>query len=251
MRASLMMYTTARTRDAEDRYWAALRRSLSNRHINAPETLIRTGDPIALWRAPDLLLSQTCGMPYRTLLHHNVQLVGTPDYGLPDCPPGYYRSVIVVRADDPRRTLSEFSGSTLAYNDALSQSGFAALYEHLSPAGRRFAETLCSGSHAASAQMVADGRADIAALDAQTWRLLCRDTQVAKDLRVLDQTPPTPGLPYITGPDQDSSVIRAAVAEAIAGLSQEDTETLGLRGIVFIPKAAYLAVPTPPTGILD
>ncbi|MEQ6249806.1 PhnD/SsuA/transferrin family substrate-binding protein [Sulfitobacter sp. HNIBRBA3233] len=251
MIASLMMYTHPAIDGALQRYWRAIRAGLRRRGIDAPAALAQEGDPFAVWRAPDLVLGQTCGMPYRTRLHDMVHLVGTPDYGLPGCPPGYYQSVIVVRADDPRAQIADFATGTLAYNDALSQSGFAALHAHLGESGFRFARHLRSGAHALSAHLVAEGQADLAALDAQTWRLLARHSPVATQLRVLERTAPTPGLPYICADVVDPRKVADAVEEAIDALDPADRVALDLRGLVQIPASAYLAVPTPPDGVLQ
>jgi ABC-type phosphate/phosphonate transport system substrate-binding protein len=50
------------------------------------------------------------------------------------------------------------------------------------------------------------------------------------NLRVLTQTDPTPGLPYITHKDQDGEVFANAVEAAIDGLGQETKNALHLRG---------------------
>jgi hypothetical protein len=44
-----------------------------------------------------------------------VELVGTPDFGNDGCAPGYYRSILIARADDPRSNFAEFAGAALAY----------------------------------------------------------------------------------------------------------------------------------------
>jgi len=56
---------------------------------------------IAHWRAPELLFSQTCSLPFNTKLADVTEIVGTPDYGLDGCPPGHDRSEIIVRKDAP------------------------------------------------------------------------------------------------------------------------------------------------------
>jgi hypothetical protein len=45
----------------------------------------------------DLLLAQTCGLPFRRDLWGRVAYVATPAYDLPDCPAGWYRSALVAR----------------------------------------------------------------------------------------------------------------------------------------------------------
>lgn len=247
MIASLGMYDRAETAAANDRLWAAIRDGLRARGVAAPDALTR-GEAAywPAWEGPALVLSQTCGFPYRARLHGRVTLIGTPDYGVEGCAPGHYRSVFVARADDARGRLEDFDGTALAYNEALSQSGWAAPQNHAAAHGLRFPAGLQTGGHRASAQAVAGGRADLAALDAVTWRLLSRWEDFAGRLKVVGQTDPTPGLPFIAGPGADAAATFDAVAEAIAGLSDADRAATGLRGLIRIAPEAYLAVPTPP-----
>lgn len=248
MIASLMMYLRPETEAAHLRYWALIREELRAGGIAAPAELSNDDEEFSVWRAPDLVLSQTCGMPYRLWLHDRVTLIGTPDFGVKGCPPGHYNSVFVTRADDPRETLSEFASARFTYNQSFSQSGYAAAHAHCTAQGFWFADKVQSHGHRASARAVAEGRADIAALDAVSWRLIRRYDGFASGLRELTRTAPTPGLPYIAGPGVDRTRTFAAVSAAIARLTPEDAETLGLRGLVDIPKPAYLAVPNPPEG---
>ncbi|MCF2872078.1 phosphate/phosphite/phosphonate ABC transporter substrate-binding protein [Octadecabacter sp. G9-8] len=248
MIASLMMYQRPQLAGAHDRFWALIRTELAATGIDAPDHLSQDADEFSVWKSPDLVLSQTCGMPYRLWLHDQVGLVGTPDYGLKDCPPGFYRSALVVRATDARTELTAFKDATFAFNEAFSQSGFAAPYHHTGAIGSWFQNRVRTGAHLLSAKAVAEGRADIAALDAVTWRNIERYGDIAQDLRVLDWTVPTPGLPLITAARQDAGLIYGAVRRAIDALSVQDAADLGMRGIVAIPKQAYLAVPNPPRG---
>jgi len=249
MIASLPMYDRPELRAETDRYWALIRSGLTARGIAAPDDL-RRGDAVLMpqWESADLILSQTCGFPYRAHLHGRVDLVGTPDFGNEGCPPGYYRSILIARADDPRRAFAEFDGATLAYNDGLSQSGWAAPVNQAVAAGVRLRPGVETGSHRASALAVADGRAELAAIDALTWALLLEFEDMS-GLQVIGATDPTPALPYITAKGRDVAAIRAAVAEAVAGLAPNDRAKLRLRGIVAIPASAYLAVPIPPSPV--
>lgn len=242
MRAALPMYDRPELAEAHCALWRLIRANLGYGpdSLEAPENLWE------LWQAPDLLFAQTCGYPYRASLHNKVQLVGTPDYGLPDTPPGHYYSVIVVRADDPRTTMAEFACATTAYNEALSQSGWAALAYMAAAHGVSLGTKRQTGAHRASALAVADGLADLAAIDAVTWRFMTRYEGWTDRLRVLVQTPPTPGLPYITGPTGPVEALRDAIGWAITELSTAHLEALGITGLIQIPSASYLAVPTPP-----
>lgn len=245
--ASLPMYDRPELRDATDRYWTLIRDRLALRGIGGPESL-RRGDAVLMphWENADLILSQTCGFPYRARLHGHVELVGTPDFGNEGCAPGYYRSILIARADDPRGDFAEFDGAVLAYNDGLSQSGWAAPINQAQSAGIRLRVGEETGSHRGSAFAVAEGRAELAAIDALTWALLTEFEDMSS-VKVIGTTDPSPALPYITAKGRDGAAIRAAVAEAIAALSLDDRARLRLRGIVEMPAAAYLAVPIPPS----
>lgn len=241
MIASLPMYDRPETRHAHDRYWQAIRAHLGE----GPVALTRDGDLWQHWLSPDLIFSQTCGYPFRAELHDKVTLVGTPDYGLPGCPPGHYNSVLVARADDARDTLEAFADARFAYNEALSQSGWAAPQTHAKIRGFLFRDLVQTGGHRASAMAVAEGRADVAAIDALTWELLRRHEGVTDMLRVVERTSPTPVLPYITARGRDGAAHLHAVRAAIADLDAADREALHLKGIIAIAPEAYLAVPSP------
>ena len=245
MIASLMMYTRPELAAAHDRYWHLIRQELAQRGIDSPETLAQDAEEFSVWTAPDLVLSQTCGMPYRLWLHDKVTLIGTPDFGLEGCPPGFYHSAIVARADDPRQRPEEFADAIFAYNQTFSQSGFAAPHNHLKPRGFWFSNHLQTHGHLVSARAVADGQADMAALDAVSWRLMQRYEGFAQDLRVVEWTEPTPGLPYIAAKRVDRQPVFEAVAAAITQLDAHDRDDLGIRGLVDIPAKAYLAIPNP------
>ncbi len=240
MIAMLGMYDMPALQAANDRLWNLIRAQLGS----GPEHLTRDKDVWTVWRDPKLILAQTCGMPFRTRLHGHVQLVGTPDYGLPGCPPGYYCSVFVSRNDDDR-DLAGLSTGVFAYNESLSQSGWAAPITHMTQANLHPAGLLETGGHALSAQAVADGKADFAALDMLTWLMLQQHSNLGTKLRELARTTPTPTLPYITSMGQNPQVVAGAVRAAIDQLCDDDQRLLHIRGLIDIPAAHYLAVPTP------
>ncbi|NVO54806.1 PhnD/SsuA/transferrin family substrate-binding protein [Rhodobacteraceae bacterium B1Z28] len=238
----LGMYDMPTLQPANDRFWGLIRTQLGG----GPSRLTRDRDVWDVWLDPDLVFAQTCGMPYRTRLHGKVQLVGTPNYGLPGCAPGYYCSVIVAREGD-ERDLTALTQGIFAYNEALSQSGWAAPITHLSGMNLTPTAVLETGGHALSAQAVADRRADFASLDALTWALLKEHTNLGDSLREIASTTPTPALPYITSNGQDADHVADAVQAAIANLSTEDKQVLHIQGLLGIPADRYLTVPTPPT----
>jgi ABC-type phosphate/phosphonate transport system substrate-binding protein len=247
MIASLGMYDFGPAQAANDRLWAMIRDGLHGRGIAAPDALTRGEHAYwDAWQSPDLLLSQTCGYPFRARLHDRVTYVGTPDYGVEGCVPGFYRSVFVARADDARRNLAEFDGARFAFNEPLSQSGWAAPQTQAAKLGLHLPPAVQTGAHRLSAQAVVQGRADIAALDAVTFALMQAASPVVRELKVVGMTDPTPGLPCITAQGRDPQPIFDAVSEAIAALDPSDRAALRLKGFVRIPLADYLGVPNPP-----
>lgn len=241
MIASLPMYDRPETAAWNDALWQAVRLHLGY----GPDRLSRDLPLDTVWRHPDLVLSQTCGLPFTLDLHRHVTLIGAPDFGLEGCPPGTYCSVIVTRRDDPRPLTDLLAGHAIL-NDRKSQSGHNALLRFAEAQGATLGPVQISGAHRASAQAVAEGRAGIAAIDANTWRMIARWDDWSNDLRVVARTPASPAMPFICGPNADAAALRNALGRAIAELSDDGRAALGLYGVIDMPQAAYLAVPPPP-----
>lgn len=243
MITALPMYDLPWLRAETDRLWQTIRDGLPD----APPGLTRDRDLWDIWQSPDLLLAQTCGLPFRARLHGHVTLVASPDHGLPDCPPGHYFSQLIRRRGDTR-DLAGLAQGVMAYNEPLSQSGWAAPVAHLAARGLAPGGLLKTGAHLASVAAVLDGRADFAAIDAVTLALFARhDGQAAARLDPFDRTEPTPALPYITAQGRDPAPIAKALTRATAAMLQADRDALCLRGVVHLPATAYTALPLPPT----
>ncbi len=239
------MYERPENAGAHDRFWMLIRDALRARGVAAPDGLDRSVAIQDGWERPDLVLGQTCGLPLRARLHDRVQLVATLDYGLPDTPPGHYRSLFVVRRDDTD-ALENYAGRRFAYNQGCSHSGWAAPQSMAGRLGFRFAMHRATGSHRHSAMAVAGGAADIAAIDAISWRAIRRHDPAARALKVIGRTDAAPGLALIAARGMPVGEILCAVESALADLGQDDRRILGLAGVAAIPLAAYLAIATPP-----
>ncbi|MZR29401.1 phosphate/phosphite/phosphonate ABC transporter substrate-binding protein [Sneathiella litorea] len=241
--ALLPMYDWPEIRDATDAYWSALHDSLSDAGFSPPTQLTRTEDPLPFWQHPNLLLGQTCGLPYVEKLAVDVSLVGTPAYDI-DCGAGCYFSVIVVHKDSGIEELTDLDSAIFGYNDPLSQSGVAAFFSHLASEGislnkiRQYKQVM---SHRNAITELAERHIDLASIDAITWEHAKRFVSATDKLTVIARTDPTPGLPLITAqrPEKEVDRIHHAVVEAIASLSSDLQDTLLLSGLAATEETDY------------
>jgi ABC-type phosphate/phosphonate transport system substrate-binding protein len=240
--AALPMYDRPENAGAHDALWAGVREGLRRRGLAAPDALDRAVNHVEGWGRPDLLLGQICNLPWRARFRDRVAILGAATYDAGEGP-GLYHSVIVARADDPA------PGPRFALNDPLSNSGWDMPQEWARAAGVTLRPVLVTGSHAESLRAVVDGRADLAGIDAVTFRNMLRWDEAAALVRVLARTGSTPGMSFVTARGNDPAPIRAALAEALAELKPEAAEVLGLRGLAVLPPSAYER-PLPPAPLL-
>jgi ABC-type phosphate/phosphonate transport system substrate-binding protein len=236
--AAFPMYDFPWTVAANDALWASISARLADAGVRAPVRLTRGGDLAALWRDPGLIFGQTCGYPYMTDLRDSVTLIATPEYSFPGCEGASHRSFIIRRAGDPRRTLGEFRGAVAALNAHDSNTGmnlFRATIAPIAGGAAFFRATLVTGSHEASMEAVAEGRADLASIDCVSFALIGRGRpELIERVAVVVESPASPNLPFITSSSLPPSTI-AAVREALfaalddAGLA-EARSGLGLKG---------------------
>ena len=249
MIVSLPMYDRPETARAFDLFWSQIREKLLEAGISAPEFLVRGEQATMAWKDSSLLLSQTCGLPFRTSLEGTVSLVGTPNYGFQGVPEGFYFSCLVVNVDETRQKYSQFDGCRLAFNEFSSQSGWAAPLAEAESVGIRFGSFLQTGSHRASALAIAERRADLAALDVNSWRLIKRYDSFAASLRVLGATRPTPGLPFVTAFPELKYSLFEAIENSLQLLPDDEAEIIGYQHLARLTKAQYAAVEIPPRGL--
>ena len=243
MIAALSMYDFPWSRAATDRLWASVGDSLRAQGIAAPERLTRDREPRQIWADAGLLLGQTCGYPYWTRLRREAEIVGTPIYGFAGCEGPNHRSFLIARREDAGATLAEFRGDRAALNSFDSNSGMNLFRAAVAPlAGGKpfFAAVVETGSHAQSVAAVADGRADVAAIDCVTHALLARGAaRLVAATKIIGETPASPALPFIASRAL-APEIRAAVRRALCGLAP--IPELGLAGVAVLPETAYARV---------
>jgi phosphonate transport system substrate-binding protein len=114
--------------------------------------------------------------------------------------PVYFCDVI-VRDEAPIQAFSDLRGSTWAYNDKSSLSGYYGLLDKLAESGKDvnfFGSVICSGSHLNSIEAVLRSEADAAAIDSNVLRIKLRETPTLRNtLRVIESWGPYPIQPIV------------------------------------------------------
>ena len=252
--ASLSMYDLPELRTATERWWQGLARHFRDQGVaDVPERLSASpADRDVHWLSPELLFSQTCGYPLVTRLVDRVKLVATPCYDARGCEGPNYRSLLVVRQETEAATLAAMAPCRGAVNGFDSHSGWNALQKHVEPQGgwdRAFSETVESGGHVLSIDMVRDGAADVAAVDCVTHTLVADATpERLAGTRVLEATAAAPGLPYITAgevSDEEVEKLRRGLEGAVSDPAlAEARASLRIAGFEVLPLEAYVKAMT-------
>ena len=146
-----------------------------------------------------------CGLPYVWKVdrpHLQIELLAAPVMQ----PPRYqdqpiYFSDVVVRRDSPYQTFADLRGTTWAYNDPNSQSGYNITRFHLAGLGETsgfFGRVIVSGAHQTSLQMILEGRIDASAIDSTVLETeLQRYPGVAQQIRIIETLGPSPIPPWV------------------------------------------------------
>ena len=188
-----------------------------------------------LWLHPALLFAQTCWGPMELGLSRHVQVVGQPSYEAYEGGQGeLYSSALVMRTGEgpevrspadggPSLPLDLIRGKRFTLNSLDSMSGIIALTRDLQAAGESldiFASRSESGGHRGSIVAVAEGRADVAAIDCESWALARRFEPAARKVAIVGWTGRRKGLPFITARTTPETTVRA-MREALAGLAEQ------------------------------
>lgn len=213
------MYDFAEIRSATDAFWQALRDALITRGItDVPQTIVRPKDLPEFWSNPSLLLGQTCGYPLMFGLCGDARYVATPHYKTRYSEGAYHKSLIIVRDDAPIHTLQDARNMICAINMADSNTGMNLLRLEIAklrtqaPFFKRVYETL---AHRKSLVAVAEGQADIAAIDCVTFTHIEKiEPDLIQHIKILAETEETPNLPFITSGKTDEGTL-AALRDAL------------------------------------
>ena len=204
----------------------------------APDPAMLPADELdfhELWLHPALLFAQACWGPMELGLSGHVQVVGQPSYDAFEGGQGeHYSSALVMRMGEAPSVRSPADGRSLlpldlirgkrfTFNSLDSMSGVIGLTRDLEALGESldiFSGRIESRGHRASIVAVAEGKADVAAIDCQSWALAQRFEPAAAQVAVVGWTGRRKGLPFITARTTPQRTV-TALREAVAGLAEQ------------------------------
>lgn len=236
--ASLPMYDFPEIREDTDALWTAIANEARARGIDTvPDALMRP--EISLhdhWHDPAILLSHTCGYPVVNELTDTQIILGSFVFRAGDpVRPGWYRSVVVCRAGDPRAAsgLAAFNGAPMAANDDRSLSGYVSLGVALAEAGIGPGSLQFTSAHAVSVALVRDGAVDVACIDAHSLALFrAHRPRAVEGLVEIGYGPQIAATPLFTAQPEAVDALRDAVGAAVSSLPQSTRDRLQIDGFV-------------------
>ena len=208
--------------------------SLDDRDQLENELVFDTAEQVL--RDPALFIGHTCGYPLMSRLRDALTPFCVPVFDIEGTDGKLYSSRIIVAADSNIENLDECAGRIVAVNHNDSNSGMNVLRHAvagLNPATPFFASVLDSGGHLQSLTAVAEKRADVAAIDCVSFRLIAdKWPELISRIRVIADSVKTSGLPFVMPNTRlttlDSGQITAALNTALDWVDPQVKERLHL-----------------------
>jgi len=243
------MYDFPEVQDSTEKLLAALVEALEScnetAHVQTPDSSVHA-ELMKMWRSNDMVLSQSCGLPFMEELHQFVNVIGTPTWTDVSDEHGRYQTVIVVRESLDVSSVAELGGLRPVVSNTQSLSGWCSLGVAIAEVTndssfvRPFVQ---SGGHARSLQMLQDNNADFASIDAATFRLLKRHRpKLTNGLRLIGRGPVVPATPLHVSKTRAASL--SDVSNAVSGvLDRPDLQSaladIGISGFVRLANSDY------------
>lgn len=143
-----------------------------------------------------------------------------------------YFSDVIVAAASPYRSFADLRGTSWAYNEPFSHSGYMTVLHHLATLGEDlsyFRAMIEAGFHQDAIRMVADGRVDAAAIDSQVLDIELRDhPELAAAIRRVDTIGPSTIQPVVVSRSRLTQAERDAITEALVDVGDEPTARTAL-----------------------
>ena len=214
-RAALPMYDWPEVRAETLAFWDRVRDGLDLPALTHP---VEGDHLLSIWRDPDTVIADSCwGMVDLGLIGTQRRLAQRSYRGVPGGSDTHYRSALIARqgraaCPGPHAVMpAGMDRMRWAANSDESRSGWLAIAED---AGLSDAGVVWTGTHRASIRAVADGGADVAAIDCRSWQLALAHEPAARGLTVVGWTAPRLGSFFMTGtnmPDDTAEAVSRAL----------------------------------------
>lgn len=198
------------------------------------------------WESGSTYLSQSCGLPFIEQLHQYFDVIGTIRWSGISDERGWYRTVIVVRADHRARTVAQLEGARPVISNTQSLSGWCSLGWALAQVTDRpdFVQPYRVGErHTGSLQLLQDDEADFASIDPATFSILSRHRgELTRNLRIIGHGPLVPATPLHVSKNRTASLddVRDAVTRAFSDPALDDVRrTIGIDSFVGLDNEVY------------
>ncbi|HEX2916023.1 MAG TPA: phosphate/phosphite/phosphonate ABC transporter substrate-binding protein [Chloroflexia bacterium] len=153
-----------------------------------------------------------------------------------------YNSLLIVKVDNPARSISDLEGKVFAFTDPVSNSGRVYPTYLVEQMGKTpdqfFSRVFFTYNHDNAIRAVASGLADGAAVDSMVYDYaLQNDPTLASQVRVIQRSPDFGIPPVVVGP-KISPQLKALLEEILLGMQNDPAgqAALGLLGIsAFVP----------------
>lgn len=183
-----------------------------------------------------------CGLPYVRLAESVEPLAAPVLHGdRYDGLPAYYSDVI-VRRESAVESFADLRGSSWAFNDPDSHSGYLATLVRLLELGeteRFFGQVVDAGWHEVSIDLVASGRVEASAIDSQVLAVaLRRRPELQHRIQVIDRFGPSPIQPIVVRRALDPG-LRQDLRQALLSLTGEGLAQAGVARLAPVTDGWY------------
>ena len=160
--------------------------------------------------------------------------------------PVYFAEVVMRRDEPGSHAIGPHAigpAGRMVYNDKASLTGWLAMHDHLSTqslSSEMFASVMQSGSHARSMELIAEGAADVATIDATVWQRA--PAELRRRLSVVASVGPYPSQPVVVHPSVQPA-LAGQIRHALLTLHERhDVAVHGLVRYAPVDASAYRAL---------
>lgn len=191
----------------------------------------------------DIALSWICGLLYSKLKEQNDNLaaVAAPIFSYTHDSSAVYYSYMIVKKSSSVYSFNDLANCRLAINERSSFSGYDVLRHYFAQTGLKpfFRETLLSGSHQQSLEMLVTDKADTAAIDHTLFHYWQKQQpEASKNVRIVKTLGPFPMPPLVINQKLDSST-KAKLSSALLTLPKDLLHSLDLKAIQAVDDSYY------------